>query len=253
MEGKPKVDVRVARQAPTQGGRISRATLTEQLEQAMRTDILDGVLEPGQRLRASDLTARYGVSATPLREVLQRLAVENLVELDPRYGATVAPISVSDLRDIYDQLQLVGCLALERSIERGDDDWALGIKHRFEALTDAMRRLDTASDQDDDTRRRLSAEAGEAHWDFHNALYRACDSPWLMRFVQMLHAHSERYRRLSQHAGPHKRDTLSEHGEIMDAAVSRDSTAAISALREHLARTVRLLVDAVGDGVRARP
>ena len=243
----------MARQSPVQRGRISRATLTEQLEEAMRSDILDGVLEPGQRLRASDLTTRYGVSATPLREALQRLAVENLVELDPRYGATVAPISVSDLRDIYDQLQLVGCLALERSIDRGDDDWESGIKQRFEALTNTMRRLESAGDPDDDTRRRLSADAGEAHWDFHNALYRACDSAWLMRFVQMLHAHSERYRRLAQNAGGQRRDTLSEHAEIMQAAVSRDRAAAVSALREHLAFTVRLLVDVFGDGAKARP
>src|SRR5688572_6357929 len=92
----------------TQPGRISRATLTEQLEEALRADILDGVYRPGQRLRASELTDRYGVSATPLREALQRLAAENLVELDPRLGATVSPISEHDLRDIYELLSMVG-------------------------------------------------------------------------------------------------------------------------------------------------
>jgi GntR family transcriptional regulator, carbon starvation induced regulator len=245
------VNVSVAPGSPARN-RISRATLTEQLEQALRADILDGVLAPGQRLRASDLTERYGVSATPLREALQRLAVENLVELDPRYGATVASISASDLRDIYEQLQLIGCLALERSIARGDDAWAAAVADRFEALSVAMHRLEQGRDADDDTRRRLAAEAGEAHWDFHNALYSACDSPWLMRFVQMLHAHSERYRRLAQHAGGTRRDTLHEHQEIMDAAERRDASAGVTALREHLGATVRLLEDTFGEGARAR-
>jgi len=247
------LDASVAARSAAQRGRISRATLTEQLEAAMRADILDGVLEPGQRLRASDLTARYGVSATPLREALQRLAVENLVELDPRYGATVAPISVSDLRDIYDQLQLIGCLALERSIERGDDAWAAEVAERFASLTDATRRLALGSDADDDTRRQLAADEAEAHWDFHNALYRACNSTWLMRFVQMLHAHSERYRRLAQHAGGQRRDTLHEHEDIMQAAARRDATGAVGALRDHLGLTVKLLVDTFGEGPAARP
>lgn len=242
----------ITKDSATQRGRISRATLTEQLEQAMRADILDGVLEPGERLRAIDLTARYGVSATPLREALQRLAVENLVELDPRYGATVAPISVSDLRDIYDQLQLIGCLALERSVARGDDSWAEDVTARFSALAIATRQQEQISDGDDETRRRLAAQAGEAHWDFHNALYSACDSQWLMRFVQMLHAHSERYRRLAQHTAGERRDTLHEHEEIMRAALRRDAATAVTSLREHLGLTVKLLVDAFGEGARAR-
>ncbi len=248
------LDASAAARQAAQRGRISRATLTEQLEAAMRADILDGILAPGQRLRASDLTARYGVSATPLREALQRLAVENLVELDPRYGATVAAISVSDLRDIYDQLQLIGCLALERSIERGDEAWASEVADRFASLTEATRRLGgLAPDTDDDTRRHVAAEEGEAHWDFHNALYRACDSPWLMRFVQMLHAHSERYRRLAQHAGGQRRDTLHEHEDIMQAAARRDASGAVGALRDHLGLTVKLLVDTFGEGASTRP
>jgi DNA-binding GntR family transcriptional regulator len=244
------MNFRVATRSPARS-RISRATLTEQLEQAMRSDILDGVLEPGQRLRASDLTDRYGVSATPLREALQRLAVENLVELDPRYGATVALISVSDLRDIYEQLQLIGCLALERSISRGDETWAARVAEQFDVLSEAMRRQKMAATADDDTRRRLAGEAGEAHWAFHDALYSACDSPWLMRFVQMLHAHSERYRRLAQHAGEGKRNTLHEHQEIMQAAARGDTRGAVAALRDHLGLTVRLLEDAFGEGARA--
>lgn len=247
------MDTGLSTRPASQRARITRATLTEQLEQALHADILDGVLEPGERLRANDLSQRYGVSATPLREALQRLAVENLVELDPRFGATVAPISETDLRDIYDQLQLIGCLALERSIERGDDEWAKGVQQSFRALADATRRQEQGSEADDDTRRRLASEAGAAHWEFHNALYRACDSTWLMRFVQMLHAHSERYRRLSLHAAGSRRDTVHEHEEIMLAAQRRDTKAAVKALREHLGLTVKLLIDAFGEGAKTRP
>jgi DNA-binding GntR family transcriptional regulator len=231
------------------GSRISRATLTAQLEEALRVDILEGVLRPGQRIRANEMTERYGVSATPLREALQRLAVENLVELDPRLGATVAPISEADLRDIYEMLQLLDGLALQRSIERGDDAWIAEVEQRFGALSEAIARHESVTaETDDDTRRRAGIEWALTHWEFHQALYRACGSPWLLRFVRTLHAHSERYRMLAWHRREGaKRDSRAEHLHIMEAAKARDAEAAVSALHQHLGTTVDLLLRSLKD------
>jgi len=231
----------------SRAGRISRATLTEQLEEALRADILDGVFPPGRRLRAAEMSERYGVSATPLREAFQRLAVENLVELDPRFGATVARISESDLRDVYDMLSLFACMALERSIERGDEAWADEVRRRFDAKVAASQRLESGGSLDDDARRRLGTDASEAHWGFHHALYAACGSPWLLRFVATLHAHAERYRRLAMQTAGLRRDSRHEHEGIMIAALARDRERAVAALRDHLDLTVRLLVDLLAD------
>jgi DNA-binding GntR family transcriptional regulator len=222
-------------------GRISRATLTEQLEEALRADILDGVFPPGRRLRAIEISERYGVSATPLREALQRLAVEGLVEIDPRYGATVARISESDLIDVYEILSIFGCMALERSIATGDEAWATAVRARFEAMVAASDRQDADPGTDPDRRRRLASEAAEAHWGFHHALYDACGSPWLLRFLATLHAHAERYRRLAMQSAGLRRDSRHEHESIMDAALARDAATAVAALRDHLALTVQLL------------
>lgn len=221
-------------------GRISRATLTEQLEDALRSDILDGVFAPGQRLRASELTDRYGVSATPLREALQRLAAENLVDLDPRLGATVSRISEDDLRDTYEQLSMVGGMALERSVQRGDGGWDAIVQRRFDALRAAASQLDGAEADSDDVRRQLTSDAAAAHWEFHDALYQRCGSSWLLRFAKMLHSHAERYRRLSLHTS-RTRHLDEEHEAIMLAARERDAVAAVDALRAHLRATVELL------------
>jgi GntR family transcriptional regulator, carbon starvation induced regulator len=233
--------------ARSQPGRISRATLTEQLEEALRADILDGVFLPGRRLRALEISERYGVSATPLREALQRLAAEGLVELDPRSGATVARISESDLHDVYEMLSLFACMALERSIERGDEAWAAEVRERFEALVVTNVQLESGDATDDEARRRSGSAAAEAHWRFHHALYIACGSPWLLRFVATLHAHAERYRRLALQAPGSRRDSRHEHEGIMVATLARDSERAVTALRDHLALTVSLLSDQMGD------
>ena len=208
--------------------RVTRATLTSQLEDAIRVEIIEGVLPPGRRLRAQELTQRYGVSATPLREALQRLAAENLVEIDPRLGAAVAQISRSDLRDIYQLRELLEGLALERSIERATPEWEADVNAAWERFRSTPVR------EADSTESMLAWSA--AHRAFHEALFEACDSPWLLRFVGTLYDHSERYRMLSVRT--RRRDTVVEHEEIYRAAVGRDAGEAVNWLRRHLNRTV---------------
>ena len=220
--------------------RVTRATLTSQLEDALRVEIIEGILPPGQRLRAQELTQRYGVSATPLREALQRLAAENLVEIDPRLGAAVAQISPSDLRDIYWLRELLEGLALERSIERADEVGEAEVRTAWE------RFRTTPVSESDSTESMLAWS--EAHRAFHEALFEACDSPWLLRFVGTLYDHSERYRMLSVRS--RRRNTVVEHEEIFRAAVDRNAPEAVAWLRRRLSRTVDNLesgLEAPGD------
>lgn len=229
----------------TDGKRISRATITKQLEDALRIDILSGILPPGYRIRANEMAERYGVSATPLREALQRLAGENLVELDPRLGAAVAPVSERELRDIYAMLDRLDSLALTRSIGRGDDRWRADLERAWTALVAAVdRRGALGPTPDDRDRREVARLWSTAHWQFHEALYAACDSPWLMRFVRQLHAHADRYQLPTMNgvAGA-KRDSRAEHEQIFKAAMAGDAGGAVASLRDHLALTVRILLE----------
>lgn len=209
--------------------RVTRATLASQLEDAIRLEIIEGVLTPGQRLRANELTQRYGVSATPLREALQRLAAENLVAIDPRLGAAVAEISRTDLRDIYWLRKLLEGLALERSIQRADAAWDARVTSAWERFRAQASIEQTGSTQD-------ALAWSEAHRAFHEALFDACDSAWLLRFVGTLYDHSERYRMLSVRS--RRRDTLEEHSAIFRQAIEHDAPEAVMWLRRHLANTV---------------
>jgi DNA-binding GntR family transcriptional regulator len=217
---------------------LSRATLASQLEDAIRLDIIEGILPPGKRLRAVDLTERYGVSATPLREALQRLAGQSLIDLDPRLGATVADISQTDLHDVYWLRDILESLALERSMERGDEEWQSN-------LSAAWDKFHAQSFRDKGHSREAALDWSAAHNAFHSALFAACGSTWLLRFLDILADHSERYRMLS--ARTRARPSLDEHEEIFRAAMVRDSITAVAALRRHLAATVALLESTVQD------
>jgi GntR family carbon starvation induced transcriptional regulator len=213
-------------------GRIHRATLASQVEDAMRDDIVSGQLPPAQHLRMADLAARYGVSPTPLREALQRLAAENLIRIDPRLGAFVADVSPVELHDIYFMRQLLGVVALERSIDRGDAAWEQGVREAWETFR-VIERPSWSSGADP------AASWSTAHRVFHRSLLAACASPWLLRFVDMLADQAERYQIVSVMSG--RRHTLQEHEDIMTATLDRDIPRASAALRRHYGGTVDLI------------
>lgn len=211
--------------------RVRRATLTSQIEDALRSDIIEGVLAPGRRLTAADLTERYEVSPTPLREALQALAAQNLVDLDPRFGATVARISRAHLRDTYRVRQLLESLAVADSVRRADTAWESGLREAFGRFEIAVAMSQRESHP--------VLSWSQAHQAFHDALMAACDSRWLKSLLGILNAHSERYRMLAAQTGV--RDPIAEHGAIFSAAIARDETATVEALRQHLGRTVEVI------------
>ena len=190
---------------------VSRATLALQLEAALRADILSGELAPGQRLRAAEIAPRYGVSATPLREAFQRLAVEGLVILDPRLGAAVSQLSRDDLRSI----------------------------------TDARSRGRILDDREASSAAAWSA----AHRAFDRSLYTPCQSTWLLRFIDTMSERCERYRLAASELKDVDTAWLAEHEAIFAAVEAADEEAAVSALRRHLADTAVLLEQHLGGAI----
>lgn len=234
--------------AALNGGRISRATLTSQLEEALRTDIVAGLHEPGQKLRANEITSLYGVSATPIREALQRLSAEGLVELDPKIGARVAPISPDDVRDVFAVRLILEPSALELSVLNGGASWLREVATAFERL----RSVAGSGAPRDGTRwREAMLESAEAHRAFHWALLSACGSPWLLRFISVLHGHSARYRMLLVRS----RDRpawLRGHEEILDAVRRRDVRRAVRVLERHTREALDMLIRSYGTSDQLR-
>src|SRR5215510_5926798 len=100
--------------------RLSR-TLTTDLFEQLRADILHCRLGPGTRLRFKELRERYKSGLSPLREALMRLVAEGLVELTDHKGFSVAPMSRDEMVDIARTLFELEALAIRLSVEKGDD------------------------------------------------------------------------------------------------------------------------------------
>ena len=81
---------------------ISRRYLHDEVADRMRELIQSGEMEPKERINESELTERFGISRTPLREAIKILATEGLLELLPNRGARVASITEAELEDMIE-------------------------------------------------------------------------------------------------------------------------------------------------------
>ncbi|VVD74008.1 transcriptional regulator [Pandoraea iniqua] len=223
------------------------ATLAQSAYLRLRSDIVDGVLMPGEKLRVEHLKDRYAVGAGTLREALALLVADALVVQQGHRGFRVTPISLADFIDITETRVQLETEALRQSITLGDDTWEASLTSAFHLLTLAEERLASGA---------VGGSAGAeafAQWEernraFHEVLIAACPSRWLHHFLAILYRQSERYRRLSITHQPVPRDVHEEHQAIFDACLARDATKASETLAAHIRKTleaVRELPDAV--------
>ncbi|WP_300009078.1 FCD domain-containing protein [Pseudonocardia sp.] len=216
--------------------RAAGRTRTDLVHDRLRSDILDGHLRPGQRLKFPDLCEQYDASVGVAREALARLAAQGLVRGQSRQGYQVAPLSQDDLSDLTSARVEVESLVLHRSVVEGDVEWeatAIGAHHVLE------RAHFTAPDDP----RRVTDQWADAHAAFHNALLAGCTNRRLMQTAASLRAEAELYRRWSVSLGHEPdRDISAEHRGLLDAAVARDPDLAAERLRQHIAHTAQLLI-----------
>lgn len=209
-------------------------TLAEKAYDALRHDIIRGEFAPGGPLRLSDLSGRYDMGFSPLREALNRLQAERLVTAESLRGFRVAPLSLDELHDAMSVRIQIETVALRAAIRLGDDAWAAGIVSALYALNLQVARTGPEADI-------WALEA--RHYAFHRALLVACNSPWTLEFFERLYAATERYRIpiLLAAAQPAGRDVQAEHSALAQATLDRDADKAVALLEEHYRRTVNHL------------
>jgi GntR family carbon starvation induced transcriptional regulator len=203
----------------------------------IRRDIMAGVLPPGTRLRIKALGERYDAGLIPLREALSRLSAVGLIVAQEQRGFLVASVSRAELLDLLALRQNLEGVALRESVAKGTLEWEaqlIAAHHRLMRLSNAGQPVSRGISADEQ-------EWDRAHHAFHHALLAACESPWLMRFVDVLFDQMNRYRHLSFHAASSAvRDVPGEHQAMLDAALARDADTACRLLETHLAKTAKL-------------
>lgn len=210
---------------------------------ALRSDIIFGVLPPGQRLKLDDLQARYGASVPTLREVLNRLTSEVLVVAEEQKGFAVAPISVANLQELASLRQLIELHALELSFRHGTVDWEADVVAAHYRLSRVEDRLMAGQGSD-------RMEWKRYDFGFHQTLIGACGSDELLALHRAVFDKYLRYQMIFlTFRGQIAAD---EHRALKDAALARDFASARAVLERHINGGVEHALKAQGgEGAQA--
>ncbi|MDF2575131.1 MAG: GntR family transcriptional regulator [Agromyces sp.] len=188
----------------------------------LRTEILDGTLEPGSVLQEVEQSTRLGVSRTPVREALRQLSADGLVDASGR-GAVVTAVSRDDIVSLYELREALEAKAAALAAQRGEAVPFLLIRDR---LLGAPQLL-------------AQGEPGLAAYfeivdDLDDAIEEAAANPFLAAALRSVQLHSARIRRLSRHNPERLRAAAGEHLLIVEAILARDAELASHATHVHL-------------------
>ena len=196
-------------------------SLEEQVFNSLEEEILTGKLKKGDTLAEISLSKRLGVSRTPLRAALHRLAEEGLVEIPPNRSATVIGIGCEELVDIYKiRMRLEGLASREAAAKISDSD-----KKRLRELLELSEFYLTK--QDTEKLKELDSE-------FHNVIYKASGNRLLYKTLSELHRNIQVYRKLSLTVPERLEKSVTEHKEILDAIEKSDAEKADSLTFRHI-------------------
>jgi len=196
-----------------------------QVFERLRDMIIEMTLTPGTVLSRAELAARFGLSQTPIRDALQRLGEEGLVDIFPQHATVVRPIEVNLAREAH---------FLRSAIE-------LEIVHKLAQQGDAALLAKLKSNL---ARQRLLAEEDDVHefsladHAFHQLMYVAANVPNLWQMVRSQSGHIDRLRRLDLPSPGKRPRVLQDHTELVEAIENRDPALAQSVLRRHLSGTL---------------
>ena len=205
-------------------------SLGESAYGTMRQRILDNAWPPGYRALEQELALELGMSRTPVREALIRLQREGLVEVIPRHGMSVLPVSADDMRDIYEMLTALESMAAELAVRRRPSEAQL------KPLLAASRDMGRALQADD-----LDAWAA-ADERFHRHLVVLSGNRLLIDAVQNCWDRAHRARMVTLRMRPKPTHSTREHMDVVEKIRDGDARGAFDAHRAHRERGSRELL-----------
>jgi DNA-binding GntR family transcriptional regulator len=217
-------------------------TKADEIALALEDEIVSGRIEPGTVLRQEQLSERFGVSRTPIREALRRLAALGLVSFVPNRGVRVRSLSREELREAFLVRAELESLATELATPRMTPDDLAQLDRageHFSSLTLDLRAKARGGVEDN----ALVLEWMSANYAFHDVIYAAAGSPYVERVAK-----SARRTFIGQitWVARAELDELyalndAQHRAIREAIAAGSAQGARSLAREHVLSSWRLL------------
>lgn len=210
--------------------------LEEQLaEQAFRkvyADILSGVLKPGVQVTEVELMERYGLTRAPVRHAAVRLSHAGWLCPLPRRGYMIKPITLRDVREVFDLRRQLEPEAARRAAGRVDGA--------------VLKKLDEGTRVEYDPRdRELEDAFFAANADLHTAIATAAGNQRVARLIKSLHHETERILRVGMRYANWSRGWQHGHSELLEALCNGDGELAAQIALRQINYSERVVMDAL--------
>lgn len=199
-----------------------------QVFEALRKLIISMELEPGVVLPRAELAEHYGLSQTPIRDALIRLAEDELVEIYPQHATVVSRIDIAAALEVHFLRRAIELEILRTVCELPVSEHTILVAKLNTHLLVQKRCLDPLN----------YAALAQADLDFHKEMYEAAGVTNLWELVCQRSGQIDRLRRLNLPAEGKAQAIVKDHSAILDALVKRDKAEAENALRVHLGGTL---------------
>lgn len=213
--------------------KIKSSTLADQVYEAVRNRILDGELQPGEFAREQELSDAMGVSRTPVREALGRLASEGFLERIPHRGFRVPDEAVSRILEVYPIVSALELLAGRLAFPQVDDDDLAELRSINERLREAMEAEDVEA-------------AIELNNDFHALIAERSGNQTLIELLEEFRGQIRRLETWYYSYREHAEQSVREHSTLIAALETGELDRALSIVEHNMARTLYSLVEETG-------
>lgn len=194
---------------------------SDRVENELRHLILRLELEPGLAVSEATLIKRYHWGRTPLREAFQRLAEQSLLQIIPRHGVVITPLSVFDFIEMMDAMGMVIGPAASLACKNLTDE---EISH-LEQMTSQAEAAAASKEY---------ATVTDLDYEFHRILAQATDNRYLSGYLLRLHQAATRFNYAAWKRDNSVEPSLLEHRRILESLRQRDPAQSKARMLEHI-------------------
>ncbi len=196
-------------------------SLRDAAYEAIKHRIITCVLKPGEYVNEAYLSSTLGIGRTPVRQAIDRLMLEGMVDVIPRKGVIVKPVSLDEIMQIIEVRLLTEAYCVRLAADRADRD---EIIHLSDILARAHQWIEA----------RNSEHLMLLDREFHMVLARASKNAVLGDCLAKLHDRSLRFWFISLNRPGHHKSVQDQHQAILAAIKDRDPAGAEDAMRAHI-------------------
>lgn len=205
----------------------NRPNLSEDVYEAIKGRLGKSDLKPGIKIKEEQLAKELGVSRTPVREALNKLEREGLVEIIPRYGTFVADLTPNDVKEIYDVRAELEGLALRLCFLNLDKKKKKKFYQKLSEMADFLTKCESYVEEGN------FEPFIKADINFHDFIVISSENSRLIQVMRNLNAQIQLGRMESFSVPGRARNSLREHEEIIDAMLQKDTNKAEKLIKKH--------------------